>query len=140
MCFHDLPDDWPQRPLTDPQLVADVLDLCVSDEARQSGSLAILLCDDQARLIQPCVVSDIQQISDEADRLQACRTFVMAAEKVGAGLLFAIGRRRGLSVTADDEAWARAARQTCAGRVDLLGFHLITHEGSRPVPLGEQAA
>jgi hypothetical protein len=53
---------------------------------------------------------------------------------------FALGRRRGLSVTADDEAWVHAARQACAGTVAMLGFHVITQAGSRPIPIGEQAA
>ena len=34
MSFEDLADDWKQQPLTDPRLVADVLDLCVSDADR----------------------------------------------------------------------------------------------------------
>jgi len=140
MSFEDLPADWPQRPLTEPQLVADVLDLCVSEAARHDGCLAVLLCDEQARLLQPCLVSDIDQISTEADRLKACTTFAIAAAHIGAGVLFALGRRRGLSVTADDEAWARVARQACAGTVAMLGFHVITHAGSRPIPIGEQAA
>ncbi|MFC5379299.1 hypothetical protein [Aquipuribacter nitratireducens] len=36
---------------------------------------------------------------------------------------------------ADDELWARAAVAACASGTRLLGVHVITLEGSRPVPV-----
>jgi hypothetical protein len=52
MTFDDLPDDWSDRPLTDPALVADVLDLVVFARDRQQGAVSFLLCDEDARLVQ----------------------------------------------------------------------------------------
>jgi hypothetical protein len=43
MTFDDLPDDWSDRPLTDPALVADVLDL-VSSRATVSKALSASCC------------------------------------------------------------------------------------------------
>jgi len=59
MAFTDLPADWPTRPLTEPRLVADVLDLLLSDADRLAGGLLIALCDDEARLLQPIVIGDL---------------------------------------------------------------------------------
>ena len=47
MTFNDLPDDWPTRSITEPGLVADVLDLLVSEADRQRGALVLALCDSE---------------------------------------------------------------------------------------------
>lgn len=41
MSFHDLPDDWSERPLTDPALVTDVLDLVGAIGRRGSVLVAV---------------------------------------------------------------------------------------------------
>lgn len=137
MSFDDLPDDWPDRPLTDPRLVADVLDLIVSDADRRSGALAVLLCDGAARLVQPGIIGDLDDAATEEDRCLALGSFVRGlSTSFGrcASILFALARADGLSVTPDDRAWARAARDACGDDVRLLGFHLVTRHGSREVP------
>jgi hypothetical protein len=134
MSFDDLPDGWTQQPLTDPRLVADVLDLCVSDADRCAGALAILMCDEEGRLLQPGIISDLDYDSSETERARMLGLFVTHLADFFDSVLFAIARADGLSVTADDERWARAVQHACAGRVRLLGFHLITRDGSRLVP------
>ena len=138
MGFDDLPHDWVDRPLTDPQLVADVLDLHLSDEDRRRGTLLALLCDEHARYVLATLVSDPGTVP-EGDRTRGLSTFVEAADGHDASLLFAIARADGLSVTSDDLAWARDAQAACAGRVRLLGFYLVTCAGSRSIPVGEAA-
>ena len=134
MSFDDLPDDWKQQPLTDPRLAADVLDLCVSDADRRSGALAVLMCDEQGRLLQPGIISDLDYSSSEAERGRMLGIFVTHLAEFFDSVMFALARADGLSVTADDVRWARAAQHACESKVRLLGFHLITRDGSRLLP------
>lgn len=134
MSFDDLPDGWKDQPLTDPRLVADVLDLMVSDADRCAGGLAVLLCDEQGRLMQPGIISDLDYASSEAERAQMLGCFVTTMAEWFGSVVFALARTDGLSITADDESWARAVQIACRDEVRLLGFHLVTRDGSRLVP------
>lgn len=138
MSFQDLPQDWPERALDDPHLAADVLDLVVSERDRRAGALAVLLCDETARLVQPVVVDGCPEDSPEEERVRALGTFTEAMGPSGS-LLLAIARRDGLSIRAEDRMWVRAARQACGPHVRLLGVYVITLAGSRLVPAGEAA-
>lgn len=139
MSFDDLPDDWPDRPLTEPRLVADVLDLFVSAADRERGALVVLACDEQARLVQPFVVSDLDDEVSDQDMERAFNLFVSPMSGVGS-LLVAIARKDGLSITAADRAWCRAAQRACGDGVRLLGVHVVTLYGSRAVPAAHAAA
>jgi hypothetical protein len=134
MGFMDLPEDWPDRRLREPRLVADVLDLVVRCSDRHAGGLAVLMCDLEGRLLQPVMVGELESGLSEDDYVQMVGTF--AELMAGSGsLLLAIARRDGLSLTADDRAWCRAACRACsAAGVELLGFHVVTMSGSREVP------
>jgi hypothetical protein len=134
MSFDDLPEGWKDLPLTDPRLVADVLDLVVSDADRCAGALAVLMCDEHGRLVRPGIVSDLDFDTTEAERSALLASFVSALADFFDSVLFAIARADGLSITADDEVWARAVQYACSGEVRLLGFHVITRDGSRLVP------
>ncbi len=142
MSFEQLPDDWSQRPLTEAGLVADVLDLLISFADRRSGGLAILVCDDQARLLQPTLMTDPADSVPVAERSGIIEFWIDMAEQLepGGGLLIAIVRANGLSVTDDDRVWCEVAARSCAERITLLGIHIVTLEGSRPVPMQSQAA
>ena len=140
MGFEDLPDDWTDRPLTEPQLLADVLDLTVSHRDRVQGAIGVLVCDADQRLLVPAVIGDLDDLAPDADRLEGLRNFVsaviegMGSEAGPLGLHFSIARRYGLSITPDDVRWRDAAVAACAARVTLLGVHVVTVEGSRLVP------
>jgi hypothetical protein len=140
MGFEDLPDDWPDRPLTEPQLLADVLDLIVSHRDRVEGAIGVLVCDADQRLLVPAVIGDLDDVAPDADRSEGLRNFVsavvggMGTDAGPLGLHFSIARRYGLSITPDDVRWRDAAVAACASRVTLLGVHLVTVEGSRLVP------
>jgi hypothetical protein len=138
MSFEDLPDDWLTRPVDDPEIVDDVLDLAVFIADRERGALAVLMCDDEHRLVQPVMVSDAPRDVPPDERARAVGVFV---EALGHGsLLLAIARREGLSITDDDRDWAVAALRACGDEVRFLGLHVVTVGGSRLVPLGEAAA
>jgi len=136
MAFTDLPADWPTRPLTEPRLVADVLDLLLSDADRRAGGLVIALCDDDARLLQPIVIGDFpaRAAAGEGAEVLAPLFSGLAEDGRSGSLLLALGRPDGLSITPGDQAWRDAAEHACAGAFRLLGVHVVTPDGSREIP------
>ena len=143
MGFDDLPDDWSDRPLTDPQLLADVLDLVVMERDRRAGALGVLICDGHRRLALPVMISDLDEVAGDDDRrkgLETIATAVRAFDLADAGgtgrpgIHLAIARRDGLSITRSDRSWQRAARSVCGDEIDLLGVHVVTCDGSRTMP------
>lgn len=140
MSFDDLPDNWPELPLTDQRLLADVLDLVVSEQSRRDGALYVLLCDEQARLVQPIAIDLLEAPTDLAAREELLAGVVDMTHHLGenGSYVVAIARRGGLSVTLDDEQWA-AAVESARGSWRLLGVHVVTRDGSRPVPLTRAA-
>jgi hypothetical protein len=135
MAFTDLPPDWPTLPITRSDLLPDVLDLVVGDEARASGTLTLLICDRSDRLVCPIQITDIGEPG--AERTSHLVTAMATAAELDpdAGVLAAVGRHGGLSVTDDDRDWADALAASAAGNVRLLGVHVVTSDGSRPVPV-----
>jgi hypothetical protein len=143
MSYQDLPEGWSTQPLTDPRLVADVLDLCVSPRARHDGALCLLLCDAGDRLRTPVVVDQVPATASGAERARTLTRLLTELADIDAdvSLLAAIARRGGLSVRPDDHTWAEAIASAAADcRIRLLGVHIITPDGSRPIPRGSRAA
>jgi hypothetical protein len=58
MRFEDLPRDWAQRPITDPDVFEGVVDLIVTDQSRSDGATYLLLCHPNGRLLQPVCLHD----------------------------------------------------------------------------------
>lgn len=56
MSFQDLPPGWAERPISDPDIFADVVDLCASMESRFGGCLYLLLCGPDGRMHQPIAI------------------------------------------------------------------------------------
>jgi hypothetical protein len=142
MAFTDLPPDWPTRPITDPALLPDVLDLVVDERARVTGSLFLLFCDRGDRLVLPMEIGELASAPTghaAAEMLLPIMRKVSDMEPDG-GVLAAIARPGGLSVTRDDVAWADTVCTAARGLLRLRGVHVITLDGSRPVPADRQAA
>ncbi len=142
MSFESLPADWPTIPLTDPDHIADVLDIVVSRRDRMVGSLLILICDEQRRPVQPVVIADIDRAwpDDGLDSLRRIADMV-AGMIADATVLCAVARRGKLRVTQTDRRWQRLVEQAFADRVELLGIHLVTLDGTMPISTpSEQAA
>jgi hypothetical protein len=133
MTFEDLPKDWSDRPLTDPALVSGVLDLVVFEKDQAAGAVRFLLCDDEARLVQPCTIGELPVTMTQAERVHFVSVMVEGMGHRGA-MIVALARDDGLSITADDQAWRRAAQEACGSAVRLLGVHVVTMTGSRVVP------
>lgn len=142
MSFTDLPPDWPTLPITRPDLLPDVLDLTVDEHDRASGALVLLLCDASDRLVAPMTITELGDAPPGRARVEALAPVMDALADIDsdAGVLAAIGRPGGLSATADDRDWAKALATATRGRVRLLGVHVVTADGCRPVPASRVAA
>lgn len=137
MAFTDLPPDWASRPIADPDLLADVLDLAVSEQSRRTGGLMLLFCDTDMRLVQPVELTDPATAPTGVAERAAMLSMLVAAqadERPDGSLLVAMGRPGGLSATNDDQRWAAAIADAARGRLALLGVHIVTDDGNRPVP------
>ena len=141
MNFAELPQNWPELPLTDPQLASGVLDLVIPESARACGAIGVLLLDTHDRLLQPVVI-DLTDDGPGADReaLFAPYAMVLRTNEPSGALLVGVARAEGLSLTADDTAWQLAAQQACGSAPRLLGVHLLTCHGSREMPAPRKAA
>ncbi len=141
MSFHDLPQQWPSMPLSDPTHIADVLDLFVDLRVRREGGLLLLACDHERRPVQPIVIDGLAQHPPADLAAELAPIAAMLASSVpGASVLCAIARPGRLRLTGRDHAWQRALADALSGRIDLLGVHLVTTHGSMPIPPLESAA
>ncbi len=95
MAFTDLPPQWADRPIHHPALVADVLDLLVPLSDRRAGALLLALCDEQGRLLQPCLVEGDPGCA-EARRAPGFFAEVLAGLRPGGSMLVGIARSTGL--------------------------------------------
>jgi hypothetical protein len=143
MSFRDLPSGIRDLPLTDPAIAADVIDLIISDEARASGAIGVMVCDDQDRGLQPVVVSDVPEVAGSTSLAQLLELLLPVVSEERGSVLVGRGRRRGQSPTDADRAWHQQAIDSCGQRgVRLLGFYVATRDGvfAMPEPLGAAAS
>jgi hypothetical protein len=151
MSFEDLPSDWPQRPVTDPTITANLLDLVLSQRDRAAGALGVLLCGRDERLLQPLVVQMPGYRLSDSERRQGfdniCDAFCHLGGPTGRGeaggmnpelgILVALARSGSPLVTSGDTRWRDTAEQSCQRYgVALLGVWLVTPEVIRPLPPG----
>jgi hypothetical protein len=134
MNFENLPAEWPTIPLTDPRHIADVLDIFVGVRDRMAGSLLILICDDQRRPVQPVIINDIDAAVPGGEHLPLAHIAEHVADlRPDATVLCAIARPGRTRVTKTDQRWAQSLGRVFAGRLELLGVHLITLDGTIPI-------
>jgi hypothetical protein len=135
MSFHDLPADWPTRPITDPDLLVDVVDLCVSEQDRAAGALYALLCDAEGRLLQPVAVAAGRRVrdpGDDEDRAALLDPFAvaLASHAPTGGLVLALARPGSTEAIPADRLWHESARSVCRRRdVRLLATAVASPEG-----------
>lgn len=136
MDFEELPDGWDHEPIHTADRVADVLDLLISERDRRSGVVLVVICDDLGHYVVANIVDDLIQPMSSEDKRQLVGVFASATAQLDqrAGILVAIARADGLSLTADDLEWGAAVRHVCAtSDVEMLGVHLVTLHGARPI-------
>lgn len=142
MSFHDLPHDWHSKPLSDPTLAADVVDLVVRESDRVTGCLSILLCDDTHRLLQPITITDLDLAVPHPREYRRPFDLIVGqfAERLG-GVVVAIGRPRGQVPDDQARAWHEAAIAGCREHdVLLLGTYLATQHAVVELPRWEGLA
>lgn len=135
MSFEDLPPNARDVPLTDPTVAADVIDLIVSLRHRASGCVAVMVCDEERRGIQPIVMNDLPHDAD-IEALTALLDLVLPLVALRRGsVLVARGRPRGRVPNDVDRAWHQQTIDSCRRHgVRLLGFHVATQDGVRALP------
>ena len=135
MSYHDLPPDARSIPLTDTVIQSDVIDLILDLEQRRGGALALMLCDEADRGVQPIVLSDLLPDAPASDlRTLLDLLLPMIGEDHGS-VLVGRGRRRGLMPTDNDRAWHQETVEACRRHgVRLLGFYLASPDGVEALP------
>lgn len=133
MSFEDLPETWPDLPLSDPLLAADVVDLFVSHADRVEGCAAFLLLDDGLRLTQPCLLGEVP---DGADPWDLRDHLVEVFGRLGlGGVLFARGRDGSVLLTDADRRWHEVLLDVCRRiEVPLVGAFVATPAAVRCYP------
>lgn len=135
MSYHDLPPDIRSIPLTDNVIQSDVIDLILDIDQRRGCALALMVCDEADRGVQPIVLSDLPPDAP-ADELRSL--FDLLLPMIGAedgAVLVGRGRRRGLLPTDNDRAWHQETLAACQRHgVRLLGFYLASPDGVEALP------
>ena len=147
MSYSDLPEDWPERSLSEPDIARDVLDLCVTDADRHRGGVSVLLCGPGGRLRQPVFLDGVPADPDPSERratmdwaTHACQPLPDARDQRPGSLLLALVRAEG-GVCDDDRFWHQVALDACAGAgVELLGTYVVTLGGVHTLPTARRAA
>jgi len=132
MTFEHLPEDWPTRSLSETALAADVVDLTLSSGDRRRTSVGLLLCDERHRLLQPMVINEVADCTDDERR----HLFEVVCDAMvgidASALVVTLARPAGTRLTPTDQEWLASARDVCAARnVRLIGTFLADMEHVR---------
>ncbi len=123
MSFEDLPRDWAQRPITDPDVFEGVVDLIVTEQSRFEGATYVLFCHEGGRLMQPICVPDEPTTVDAGKVLE--RLTALFTESAGRDVLdvvMVIARSGRPAPTPRDHDLRAAFEGACrASGVRLLG-------------------
>lgn len=136
MSFEDLPADWATRPLTDEAILADVIDLVVTNRDRIAGAAYILLCGPTDRLLQPCAVTDLGR-KRVADRRAVIEPFarIVADSVDDGGIVLAVARDGRSGIIDADRRWHETAIEVCrAHGIRLLAVAVATPRGVWRLP------
>ena len=135
MSYHDLPPDARSIPLTDNVIQSDIIDLILDLDQRRGGALALMLCDEADRGVQPIVLSDLPSDAPATDLRSVLDLLLPMIGEAHGAVLVGRGRRRGLMPTDDDRAWHQEAVEACRRHgVRLLGFYLASPDGVEALP------
>jgi hypothetical protein len=131
MSFEDLPEDWSDRSLDDPVLAADVIDLFVPDRDRAGGCVAMLLCDDDNRLLTPLVIAEVEEedVDDALDYLLGHVLPMLARDEADA---HEAGARAGDSAPDAGRPSAGDAGASSAGDAERHGSGAVGIARGRP--------
>ena len=135
MTFRDLPARASEIPLTNRRVAADVIDLIVSDADRNTGCVAVMICDAEARGRQPLVLRDLPPTAGPSALAQLLGLVLPLVAANRGAVLIGRGRPRGTAPDDVDRWWHQTAIDWCADHgVGLLGFYLATRDGICRLP------
>lgn len=144
--FYDLDARVHMPSLYDSTVADAALDAYLDPDDRIAGGLAFLLCDDDGRLMQPILVSEVPNPTTDEDRWRAMRWAIGLCEMVSddhngpLSLVLGLVREDG-AVCDEDRAWHQVALDACAeAGVALIGVHVVTMSGIRALPDARSAA
>lgn len=135
MSYLDLPDDWPSRPLDDPCVGPDIVDLCVRDSDREEGGLSVLYCRRDGSLAQPVFF----EARHAVDLLETAERLVEAAAELPGvgGVVVSVVRPGGAVDDGDRMAHQRVIEVCRALGLRLFGMYVVTRARVTPLPLAE---
>ena len=131
MTFEHLPSGWADRPLTNPDIFADAVDLFASDASRYAGCLYLLLCDARVQLIQSVAIDQWDFDATAAEQRRCLQTLLGHLADLGIRDLVAVLARRGRAAPiGNDHQTASVLRDVCEGHgIRLDGLAIATPTG-----------
>ncbi|MCE1179523.1 MAG: hypothetical protein LWW86_10925 [Micrococcales bacterium] len=131
MSLHDLPDDWATRPVHDPEIAADVVDLIVRESDRDDGAVCLLLCHPDGRLLQPVTIG-LEGVSPPLAERREMIGALAASLPEDLCVVAAIARRHGYRASDDDRVWHQVLIDAFGQA--LSGCFVATHDGVLELP------
>lgn len=121
MRFDELPRDWAQRPITDPDVFEGVVDLIATEQSRSEGATYLLLCHPNGRLLQPICLPDEPRRVDVAQVLEGVTLLLSEVARHDVhDVVMVIARPGGVTPTPRD----RDLRAAFEGACRTAGFTL----------------
>ncbi len=142
MRFEDLPRDWAQRPITDPAVLEGVVDLIVTDQARDDGATYLLLCHRNRRLLQPVCLPDEPRLVEPAAVGERVRHALTEAARHGVlDVVMVIARPGRSAATPRDRDLRAAFERACrSAGVTLHAVAVAAPEAVAVLPAGGDSA
>ncbi|KGN33413.1 hypothetical protein N802_15265 [Knoellia sinensis KCTC 19936] len=133
MTFENLPNNWPDLPLDDPDLRADVVDLVVSYRDRLAGCLALLALDEVHLIMgEPIVIAEMGE-RGPADVHEVLTALFEHGRPPG--LVAALGRPGPPRFTDGDRELHQALVEVCrAQEVELIATYVASESAVRELP------
>jgi hypothetical protein len=132
MTFDDLPENFRDLSLDDPVLRGDAVDLFVGHHDRADGCLAIILLDDDHRVLQPVLITEMG-VADPGALAEPVR--LLLDQTRPPAVVVALGRTGSPLFTDNDRACHQVLVDLCRElRVELVGAYVATDHGVRELP------
>ena len=114
MRYDELPRDWAQRPITDPEVFEGVVDLIVTDRSRSEGATYLLLCHSNRHLLQQICLPDEPRLVDVGQVLEGVTLLLTEVSRHGVhDVVMVIARPGRATVTPRDRDLRAAFEGAC---------------------------
>jgi hypothetical protein len=131
MGFQDLPRGWAERPITDPVIFEDVVDLVVPERSRSEGAIYLLLTHPDGRMLQPLGLPEGPSGEPGPEDTRRWLALLQELAEGGTRSLVIVRARPGApELTAEDEAALRVLESGAdAAGITLHGRAIATPGG-----------